>query len=103
MASCIVSLYASILHSSLVMFSLFSHAGLAACGEFFRVALSAALVISETDITSSATFPFRMAYLIRQRVFHVSRAFVSTFPFGWRVIVLDLSSGRYIPGVGYLS
>ena len=49
-------------HSSLVMFSRFSHASLAACGELLRVALSAALVRSATDVASSATFPFRMAY-----------------------------------------
>eukprot|EP00967_Tisochrysis_lutea_P106694 scaffold163831_cov40-Tisochrysis_lutea.AAC.1 len=38
---------------------------LAACGAsgaLFRVALSVALVRSATDIASSATFPFRMAY-----------------------------------------
>eukprot|EP00967_Tisochrysis_lutea_P061252 scaffold78461_cov30-Tisochrysis_lutea.AAC.4 len=40
----------------------FSHASLAACGELLRVALSAALVRSATDVASSATFPFRMAY-----------------------------------------
>eukprot|EP00967_Tisochrysis_lutea_P069048 scaffold90657_cov31-Tisochrysis_lutea.AAC.4 len=69
MAMCIYSL-AIRFHSSLVMFNRFSHAGLAACGAFLRVAFSAALEMSETDIaletdiasSASAIFPFRMAY-----------------------------------------